>query len=239
MSSAEAEQPYYVLVASPSPATRLKSFFGTGRNSPIDLLREPPSFREMGFDLRTLDAPHLVADDCYEVRNGDRKVLRLYQDGSAVFRAEISPDFLAWGQSDRSFEQKPLLNPVPVVECTTAFVHFIAKISDWFADPVKAVSFTLALRVGSLPAGVRVHMREYYKGGIENVHNPRGYPLQMTDPATTLQESLVDVRARPNEVAYRLLVALYGQFDAPEDIIPFVAKSAGVLAVSLEELRAL
>lgn len=232
--------PYFVAVATVPAGNRFRGYFERLDRSPSVLLAEPPSLREMGFDMRTLDTPSLSSSrDYWQVENGARKVLRLYQDGTLLFRGEISPDFLAWAQPDAWFEREPILNPVPLVEVITTFVRLYAALADFLLQPPPTVTFSFSVRNGVLPSGARVSVRQYFKHGIENVHNPRTWKIHASEAEASVSPPLADIVERPDHVAFGALRSFYALFDAQDDIIPFVDRDGAAPRVDVEQIRAL
>jgi hypothetical protein len=120
--------PVYVLTASVPSGNRFRGFFDRDRESSAHVLEQPPTLRYAGFDTSTGRDARQVGPDQFEVRSGERKLLRLFQDGTLIFRVPADPSFLAWAVDENEFERMPRLNPVPVVEMHTTFVDLYAAL---------------------------------------------------------------------------------------------------------------
>jgi len=116
----EAKTPSLILAASPLERIRLPDSFFEENGPYYELLKNPSYLRYSGWNLRTLDTPRLKRGDYWEVTNGERKLLRLYSDGSFVAAASADQDFLGWRQ-----EEKPaVLHALAAIEFVYEFVDF-------------------------------------------------------------------------------------------------------------------
>ena len=91
----------------------LDNFFNEENNPLYDLLKDPPHLRYSGWNLLTLDRPRIKDGKCWEVKNGDRKTVRIYRDGSLVAVAYADDSFLGWGSNHEDFLKFPQLNNCP------------------------------------------------------------------------------------------------------------------------------
>lgn len=66
-----------------------------------------PRFRWGSFDVSVPAVARPRPDDSLEVGWPDRKLLRLYQDGTLFFRAAADQEFLGWGQDREQFKEFP------------------------------------------------------------------------------------------------------------------------------------
>lgn len=230
--------PAYVLAASISAGNRIRGFLTESAESPKHLLERPPTFRWAGFDTTTGDQARLVADDAYEVRSSDRKLLRLYQDGTLLFRMAADAVFLGWGQDEEDFAREPRLNPVAVVEAHASFVHLYRAVLPMLVKTPTSVQF--ALRLEDAQVGTRrLVLTRYYKGGIRRVVDPQEYPAHSVSSEDTLDVPTDAVVSQPDLVAFKLLERFYDMFDMPPDLIPFAREDGDTWAVDLEQIKAL
>lgn len=226
--------PFYVLAAAPSESVRLKGFFRDGEASPGWLLTRPQLFRGSGFDVSTGDIARLVDGERWEVRNGTRKLLKLYSDGTLLFRMRADGDFLGWGQSGDGFAALPALNPVAVVESHTSFVHLYRRVVEMLTTAPPTVHFSLTFSdafIDNRP----LSLTKYYEKGVARTVNPDLFPIH--DRAASLQfdaptELLV---SDPDAVAFSVLSRFYAMFDAEPTLIPFTEmdNSGGRVNVSM------
>src|SRR5205085_1031727 len=137
--------PSYIISARPSRPNRLEDLFAFGENSIASMLANPGSFRYAGWTLETLDQPRIVGGEYLEVMNGPRKVIRLYEDGTLLFKADAGPAFLGWGRDEDDYAKKPRLHSLAAIEVTTSFVHFYARLLPYFDQPVTDINFHLQI----------------------------------------------------------------------------------------------
>ncbi|MBV9880969.1 MAG: hypothetical protein JO180_10765 [Gemmatirosa sp.] len=229
----------YVMSATVEPGNRIRKFLDPGDASVSWLLLRPPTFRHAGFDLEAPYAePKLLGGDCWELRGGERKILRLYQDGTFLARVPADEEFLGWAYGDLFAKGLPILNPVPVVEVNAAFVHFYAALLDRFVKPPQRVWFNLRL-AGADIDGRRLQLSEYYVHGIQHVSVPRPHKAYAAQISDTLEVDAERVRQAPNEVAYELVSRFYSMFEMGEDLIPFVSRDGEKPSIDLDAIRRL
>lgn len=230
--------PTYILTASVPLGNRLRNFFDKHSDSVAHILESPPTLRYSGFDTMTGGQVKQVGTDHYEARQGDRKLLQLFQDGTLIFRVPADPSFLAWAVDEEAFARWPRLNPVAVVEMHTSFVRLYAAILPRLVTEPISVRFTLNLkdaRVGSR----FLSLTEYYKLGIENVDNPRLFQTYNAEVTQTIDIAASLVIDSPDEAAYILLERFYQMFDMEPKYIPFVKSEGAAKLIDVNALKKL
>jgi hypothetical protein len=227
-----------VLAVSTLGANRVRRFADAQSSGVAALLERPPSFRYAGFDLTTLDEAHRVGEDCLEVANGQRKIVRLYQDGTLLARLAADSTFLGWGQDQSAFQRNPRLNPVAVAEAHLAFVHLYSALIPHLAYVPEAVIFNMELE-GAQVGTHRLYLTAWYKQGIQAVYDPERYSAHGARLHVTQDLAAKLVRNSPNAAAYRLLVKFYDFFDMAPDLIPLVVEGAEGREIDVEQLKAL
>jgi hypothetical protein len=227
--------PYYVLAASVPPGNRVKGFHQDDGHAPCRILDRVESFRATGFDVSTGDYSKMV-DDHWEVRNGDRKLLELYQDGTLLFRVRADEAFLGWG--GQNLGVRGWINPVAAVESHASFVHLYRGLIPHLAREPQTVRFSLVLR-DAVQGNIRLFLTPYYSLGIENVHEPRRYYVHSADASSELVSSPSAIDDTPNLVAYQLLKHFYELFDAEPSLIPFVTTSPQPIQIDLAAIRSI
>lgn len=230
--------PTYVIAASVPAGNRVRGFFTDSGASPSLLLERPPQFRYAGFDTTTMDQARLVDETAYEVKSADRKLLRLYQDGTLIFRMAADADFLGWGQEEDEFARFPRLNPVSVVEAHASFVYLYRTVLPTLVKPSETVEFTLTLR-GAQVGEQRLALTQYYKGGIRNIYHPPLYRAHSREVDEIVDVATEVVVNEPEHVAYQLVERFYSMFDMAPDLIPFVKEAGGVKSIDIEQIRQL
>lgn len=228
--------PSYVLVATPNEPNRLKNLFASGPDTIASTLERPPVFRYAGWSLETLDQAQIVGGEFLEVKNGARKTVRVYEDGTLLFRADAGPDFLGWGRDEITFPKSPQLHPLAAIEATTLFVHFYALLTTHFERPLKDVRFVLKLADAKVGDNF-MHIVPYALNTIGWRFQDDTYSLK--EP-TVEKEVIVpggEVANDPNRAAYRLVERLFLFFGVPVDKIPYVAETEGVKRVDVERIK--
>jgi hypothetical protein len=166
----------------------------------------------------------------------DRKVLRLYQDGTLIFRARADADFLGWGVEPQHFHRLPKLDPLVVVEVNTSFVHRYRAVVERLKHPPDRVFFHLSLH-DFTQNGLRLFLTKHFPRGHFDWSAVTRYVVQTTEES--VDAPVADLMRAPNSVAYQVVVAFMSMFDMPEDEIPFVKRSADGAEIDLEAIQAL
>jgi hypothetical protein len=190
-------------------------------------LEQPPAFRYAGFDLRTLDSARLVADDRLEVRNGDRKIVELHQNGMLLARLAADADFLGWGADPNHFNRYPRLNALACVEAHAAFVHLFREVANRFATRPALIRMHQALRNARVD-GKHLFLTPHYPGpGI--VLDPEVFPAHSVNADADHTFPLDEVLDRPNRVAGKLAEEFANFFDMPVQKMPFLSNRHGAI----------
>jgi hypothetical protein len=177
-----------------------------------------------------------MGGDFLEVKNGARKTVRVYEDGTVLFRADAGPDFLGWGRDEVTFPKSPQLHPLAAIEVTTLFVHFYTLLTARFEHPLGDIRFVLKL------ADTKVG--DNFMHIVPFALTTLGWRLQ--DEEYSLKESTVEkevivpgseVASDPDRAAYRLVERLFLFFGVPVDKIPYVVQTEGVKRVDVERIK--
>ena len=121
MSQNSANFPKYILSVRPLGNINVSKFFEEG-NPLFVILKDPLYLRYSGWNTLTKDFPKLRGGEFWEVRNGDKKVLRAYSDASFISMVSASEDFLGWGVNEKNTDEGVLINTLAIVEYTYEFV---------------------------------------------------------------------------------------------------------------------
>lgn len=210
--------PLFILGAAPTSKVEVADFFS--ENNPYaKLLNEPPYLRYMGWNMLTLDHPKIIDGQAWEVRNGDRKTIRFYRDGSLVAVVYADNTFLGWGQSDADFQNSPRLNSLAVIEYVYEFVEVYRNILTNF-DSVKEVRFDVSIknsRVGNRNLYIVPHKLD---DPFPLVHGDSG-SLSKDFDAQVFTEMQADNKDSSKFVAFKILAELFGRFGITSDKIPY------------------
>ena len=116
----------------PQP-NKIENIFAGNGSELIKYIENPKSFRNMGWDLRTLGRAVPVAGEYLQITNGDRKIIRIYRDGQIIFAA--SEDFFGHGMEieqeevDKTFK----FNSMASAEVISNFTNFTLEIAKYFS----------------------------------------------------------------------------------------------------------
>jgi hypothetical protein len=138
--------PIFFIGAGPDQPVRLKNFFESGNSSVKKTLQEPDNIRRMGWNMETLDTPKLFPGGYWLVKNGERKVIRFYKDGSLVVRAYASEDFLGWGTNKDGDENHQYLNPLALIEFVLEFTRSYQKLTESVEGDIKYINYKFGFK---------------------------------------------------------------------------------------------
>ena len=139
-----ADGPLFALTATPTPRVDASGMFQAEDHPITQLLRHPPVLRELGFDLNTLQDPVINAGLSRRAMLSLYKGLECWRDGTLLFAATASEEFLSWGE--RAPNAPLRLNPVPLLESTLLFAILAARLYELAPEPPEYVTYTLTLR---------------------------------------------------------------------------------------------
>lgn len=233
-SEAPRDQPYYILAASMLGDSRVLRFRTEGSESAKQTLFDAGRLREGGFDLTIGALPEPGPEGSWEARQGDRKVLRLYQDGTVIFGAAADHTFLGWGQEKRAFQSHPRVNPVAAVEIHASFAAFISHLLPRLEHPPLEILFRLSLRnpkIGKEYLYLTDYLREQHF-----IVDLKKHPIEREPADEKLVSTADEIAQHPMRVAAQLAHRFYSMFDFAASV-PFVTIDAqGQPAVDMGKL---
>ncbi len=212
--------PLFILAAAPNSKAEISDFFSES-NPYAKLLKDPPYLRYMGWNMLTLDHPKIVDGQAWEVRNGDRKTIRFYRDGSLVSVVYADNTFLGWGQSEEDFHNNPRLNTLAVIEYVYEFVDLYRSIMNNF-DGAKEIRFDIAIQNSQIDGkhlfAVAQRINDpFFGSGFTGTTGE----LVKDFEAQVFTELQADNKDSSKYVAFKLLAELFGRFGIPSDKIPY------------------
>lgn len=101
------DAPSYVIAATVPNGNRVREFHSASPTAVRHLLRNAGELRHAGFDLGIDEPAQRGPDGSLETVQGQRKRLRLFQDGTLIFYALADDSFLGWARSPESFLAQP------------------------------------------------------------------------------------------------------------------------------------
>src|SRR3989344_5863291 len=210
--------PLFILGAAPASRVEIPDFFSE-ENPYAKLLKDPPYLRYMGWNMLTLDHPKIIDGQSWEVRNGDRKTIRFYRDGSLVSVVYADNSFLGWGQSDEDFSNNPKLNPLAVIEYVYEFVELYRNMLNNFVG-VKQIRFDISVKNSQIGGKSLYVVPHKLDDPFPFVHNDSG-ALSKDFEAQVTTAMQADNKDSSKFVAFMVLAELFARFGIPSDKIPY------------------
>lgn len=128
----------------PQP-NKIEEIFSGRESELIKYIEDPKSFRNMGWDLRTLGRAVPVAGEYLQITNGDRKIIRVYRDGQIVFAA--SEDFFGHGTQVNENEVDKIFkfNSMASAELISNYANFSLEIGKHLADETSGIIYKIRI----------------------------------------------------------------------------------------------
>lgn len=197
----------------PQPNRVVDIFAG---NSPVvQLIENPPSFRNAGWDLQTLDRAKPIAGEYLQVVNGDRKVVRIFRDGQII--AAGDSNFFGHGVNKEQ-DQAFALNGLAIAEFITNFVNFSIKLS----EQLDITASTMIFKVRLLnPTREKVKLELVRKDGFPFPETAGEMYLDLVDREVLIN---LDHEFKFEHIAYLLLAEFFYFFGRRDDEFWYVNK---------------
>jgi hypothetical protein len=221
----ENKKPIFTLSAIPNEQVKIKNFFSADEKSVKFLLEHPGELRYAGWDLQTLDQAKLIKGDYFEVVNGDRKKIHLYEDGNLVLLADATNNFLCWGRGVDVFLESPRLNPIAVIELTYNFVFFYKKIISHFEQNPEKIKFIVRFNNTVLENGNKLYLNPYSVGSYSWVWDDEKYLAPENNMKKEVECSIDEIINEPEKCVFQLVNKIYGWFGMTVDKIPLVGEN--------------
>lgn len=217
-------RPVFVYSMTPVEKTAVKNFFEPGELK--NLLEDPGQLRYAGWDLTTRDTACIIKGEYMEVTSAERKRIQVYEDGSVFVRVSADQDMLSWGQNTQTFDQRPRLNTLALIEFTLNFCKFCSRLIPLLEPPPRQVS-------------VKVDIRNAFFSESKLLLIPytvSSWAFVTTDgrreaPESSMSRKIVatsdQLQTRPDIVAYMLLKQIFYWFGATEEI-PYTSAAHGL-----------
>lgn len=234
--STNIKSPLFILGVAPSNRVEIPNFFQEDSVF-FKLLKEPPYLRYMGWNMLTLDQPKIIDGQCWEVRNGDRKTIRLYRDGSFVAITYADNTFLGWGQSDEDFLKHPRLNTLAVIEYVYEFVELYKNILIHMPQ-VKVIRFDIRIKNSkvdnqSMFLIPRKINDPFYSASFD------GGTISGDFDTTIISPTEADNQYESKYIAYKILSEVFNRFGIASDKIPYTKKdNEGISYIDVEQILA-
>lgn len=234
--STNIKSPLFILGAAPSTKVEIPDFFRQDSNL-FRLLKDPPYLRYMGWNMLTLDQPKIIDGQCWEVRNGDRKTIRLYRDGSFVAITYADNTFLGWGQSDEDFLKHPRLNTLAVIEYVYEFIELYRNML-MHIPQVRGIKFDVGIKNSkvnnqSMFLIPRKISDPFYSASFDIGTISEDFDTTITSPTKA------DNQYESKYIAYKILSEVFNRFRISSDKMPYTKKDdKGDNYIDIEQILA-
>lgn len=215
------KKPYLILIAEPIPSLEFDKLFHREGNPVVALLEKPRSLRSMGWNMDTLDTARIFEGKGWEVKNGDRKTIRLYSSGMLTAHALLNSEFLGHGMSRDEFTETPIVNPLAIVEYVYEYMKLFCDI---IKSGSKEYSGIIGIRVAIVGSNTNGKKLQLSTG---NVFDPflhlemnRQEILEDYDGETNINISDTAV-IDPAKMAFQALELIYRGAGVTADNIPY------------------
>jgi hypothetical protein len=228
------DNPAFLYAMVPLEITAFKDFFDAG--SIRKLLENPGQLRYAGWDLTTSGQARIVKGEYLEIRSAERKILRLFEDGSFIVRVSAGEDFLSWGQNETNFKQSPRLNPLAIVEFTLHFVKLCAELVGHLHPIPTTVELKVEIR-NALFESTGLYLNPH-----SVIHQAFAFDMDRhyaPEPSMRkeIRVSTEDLRAWPAAKAFSLAEKIYTWFGLAPNQIPYVSNKDDVRFIDEELIR--
>lgn len=208
------ETGYFYIAAYPEVAEPIDKFWNTNSGKAYKLIENPPSLRNMGWDLRAaeMEKPYSNSNR-WEKMNGNRKIVVLTRNG-VIFSASSIEGFLDWGiedysgnEIDKAKEKMKLLNNYALVEYIDNFIHFVVKVKkELSVQSNYQIEFGFSLDKNNIGLFRPPHIAHYFRDIIG--------PQKNTNGTVVLKNS---DRREPRYIAGQIIEEIYASFFGETD----------------------
>jgi hypothetical protein len=229
--------PLLQISVAPLENIKWKENFFSADNKIIEKLKNPSYLRYSGWNTLTLDNPKIVNGDHWEVRNGDRKVFKLYEDGSFITLARADSTFLAWGTKETETKSYSYINNLAFIEYIYEVVREYKNFSELMVFKDKLICiFELKL------VNVLSEQRSTLLVGNTNILSPfrfiEGFSGKITKDIDVIKEYSFDNLNDfdPGKVAFDLISFIYLSAGMSIDKIYYTKKVGDEFQVDLDSI---
>jgi len=230
--------PLYILAAAPAQPSKLKRFFESGQGTIMELLRNPGNLRYAGWSLETLDTPRIIKGEYLEVRNGDRKTINLYEDGTLIVKGSCDGSFLGWGSGQKEGNVQLRLHSLAIIEFTYSFVGFYQRLVPHFVSKPPQFHFRVELKDAFLDEDTKLYFTPGAIGSFGWALDHYPYYAPENDMIRQIEIETNEVEHSPARIAYRLIEQIYIWFGIESDKIHYTIEDGdGSKIISVESIK--
>ncbi len=200
------------------------------------LLTRPPETRDSSFGMGMAAVPQLERAEYWDIHGhelftGRVRRLRVYADGSVIFRASADESFLCWPQG----KTNRVVNPVVVADSIVSFCRFVRELLLMMSVRPETGELGVEIRNAALSVpplmmygGKLRKDREFFAleprdvHGVGEVNPKREVEVRIVD---FLAETLANPYAGADAAAYTLVEQFYDIFGLDSSAVPYVDRS--------------
>jgi hypothetical protein len=240
----------YVLTCRPLGEAVVRDFFNP-YGEVFALLSRPPETRDGSFGLRTAAMPLLHDTDYWDVHaqeafSARTRRIRVYPDGTVVFRASADDSFLCWPRDTAS----RIVNPVVVADSMVSFTRFVRALVLLMSHRPDQLELGVELRnaAHSVPP-LKLYAGRLRKGlDLFTIPEPHLHTVGEVSPRRTVvldTTRLVrmddtddkDDFSGTDSAAFRIVVELYDMFGFKSADVPYVDNTGKEPRISIDAFR--
>lgn len=221
------QAPLYVVGIKPIGNFEIKDLFTSTEGGISDLIHKPPYLRYTGWNLSTglNEWPRIRKGEFLEQKNGTRKTMRFYRNGTFIVLGKADSSFLGWGRGEEEFEKNPLVNCLAIIEFTYEIFAFYKEIVKHIPSFEK-FSVSMNLSPVTVPSGKKImiskdHVGSPFYGSSFDSH-------EISDDVEFSKEYSSSELQNPERLAFDLIEKIYNCASFTSDNIPYTKIVEGV-----------
>jgi len=217
-----ADNPAILLGVFPSEEIQIPTLFQSRESEIVRLLNNPPTLRNLGFDLNVGSFPTIRAGSVRRALAPRRKILDLWRNGSLIFGGAGDGNFLCWGNVN---EITLIINPLALIESTYLFIELSREVFRNFANPCPTkATFVLFLQSpsqGNFMEGYSEKRYELLPGYWVILHRAPDLSKEIRLEYSLEEYNFYTDEESSGRIAFGLLRELYIWFGIEENLIPY------------------
>lgn len=227
-----------ILIATPKEKLgELKSLFTNEEGSIKKRLENPQlnagKIRYMGWDLETLDQGKIIEGQFIRVKNGDRKTIDLYKDGTLILSALADENFLAHASKDGL-----KINSIAMIELVYNFISFYREVIEDLT--IKPDAILVEFRLVNMWFN---NEKSYLTAGPidarfpSDKHEAPANNCSLESPINFKVEDFEN--GKIGEIAYKVVKEIYLHFGISLDNgnIPYTKTENSVVSIDIEKIK--
>jgi hypothetical protein len=226
------KSPSFILAAHPIGPIEIANLFAARNSEIVKLIENPPELRQTGsgFDLNTGEAAHILRGELRRSVKPGYKILDLWKDGTLVFVAEGSGEFLSWGRYYK--KGGPLrINALGLLESTYLFAELSKHVFNYALPRPRRIEYQLELHnmtVNEEKCGlISGPLNRFGRG---NIHFAPGSDA-------VFKVTWENPEINPGEAGFRLVSKVYEWFGIEHEGIPYTERINNNVAISPDQIR--